>query len=125
MPNIVSHTLGRTGLTVTNIALGTSPLGSSPNLYGYAVDEERALDTVRAFKRVLGLSTIEEAQAQGGSGAAVNFWLYLRNSLIVATITTVARPAAGASSRLGTASLRPYRISPPTSTSGGLASSRR
>ena len=45
--------------------------------------------TLGAFKRVLGLATIEEAQAQGGSGAAVNFWLYLRNSLIVATITTV------------------------------------
>lgn len=49
MPNIVIHKLGRTGLAVTNIALGTSPLGSSPNLYGYAVDEERALDTIRAF----------------------------------------------------------------------------
>lgn len=49
MPNIVSHKLGRTGLTVTNIALGTSPLGSSPDLYGYAVDEGRALDTMRAF----------------------------------------------------------------------------
>ena len=45
--------------------------------------------TLGAFKRVLGLSTIDEAQAQGGSGAAVNFWLYLRNSLVVATITTV------------------------------------
>jgi multiple sugar transport system permease protein len=45
--------------------------------------------TLGAFKRVLGLSSIQEAQAQGGSGAAVNFWLYLRNSLIVATITTV------------------------------------
>jgi multiple sugar transport system permease protein len=45
--------------------------------------------TLGAFKRVLGLSTLEEAQAQGGSGAAVNFWLYLRNSLIVATVTTI------------------------------------
>jgi D-threo-aldose 1-dehydrogenase len=49
LPNIVSRKLGRTDLTVTNIALGTSPLGSSPKLYGYAVDEERALDTIRAF----------------------------------------------------------------------------
>jgi multiple sugar transport system permease protein len=45
--------------------------------------------TLGAFKRVLGLSTLEEAQAQGGSGASVNFWLYLRNSLVVATITTI------------------------------------
>jgi D-threo-aldose 1-dehydrogenase len=49
LSNIVSKVLGRTGLSVTNIALGTSPLGSSPNLYGYTVDEERALDTIRAF----------------------------------------------------------------------------
>jgi multiple sugar transport system permease protein len=44
--------------------------------------------TLGGFKRVLGLSTVEEAQAQGGSGASVNFWLYLRNSLVVATVTT-------------------------------------
>ncbi|MEV8373354.1 carbohydrate ABC transporter permease [Kribbella sp. NPDC056861] len=45
--------------------------------------------TLGAFKRVLGLSTVAEAQAQGGSGASVNFWLYLRNSLVVAAVTTV------------------------------------
>lgn len=41
------------------------------------------------WKRVLGLATPEEALADGGSGASINFWLYLRNSLVVATITTV------------------------------------
>src|SRR5215218_5622335 len=41
-----------------------------------------------AFKRVLGLATPAEAQAEGGSGAAVNFWLFLRNSVIFATLTT-------------------------------------
>lgn len=45
--------------------------------------------TFGAFQRVLGLSTTAEAIAQGGSGASVNFWLYLRNSLVVATTTTV------------------------------------
>ena len=39
--------------------------------------------TLGAFKRVLGLSTIEEAQAQGGSGASVHFWSSLRNSIII------------------------------------------
>ncbi len=29
----------------------------------------------------------QEAQAEGGSGAAVNFWLYLRNSIIFATLS--------------------------------------
>ena len=41
-----------------------------------------------AFKRVLGLATPEEAQAEGGSGAAINFWLYLRNSIVFATLST-------------------------------------
>jgi multiple sugar transport system permease protein len=41
-----------------------------------------------AFKRVLGLATPAEAQAEGGSGAAVNFWLFLRNSIVYATLTT-------------------------------------
>ncbi len=41
-----------------------------------------------AFKRVLGLATVAEAQAEGGSGASINFWLYLRNSILVATLIT-------------------------------------
>ena len=45
--------------------------------------------TLGAFKRVLGLSTPEEAIAQGGSGASVNFLLYLRNSIIYSTLITV------------------------------------
>ncbi len=44
--------------------------------------------TTGAFERVLGLATPEEAKAEGGSGAAVNFWLFLRNSLIFATVAT-------------------------------------
>ena len=44
--------------------------------------------TTGAFERVLGLATQEEAKAEGGSGAAVNFWLFLRNSLIFATVAT-------------------------------------
>lgn len=41
--------LGRTGLTVTPICIGTSPLASMPALYGYAVDQERATATVEAI----------------------------------------------------------------------------
>ncbi|SEP57949.1 aldo/keto reductase [Microlunatus flavus] len=40
--------LGSTGLQVTPVAFGTSPLASMSNLYGYAVAEERAVATVRA-----------------------------------------------------------------------------
>ncbi|MDJ0319203.1 carbohydrate ABC transporter permease [Pseudarthrobacter sp. PS3-L1] len=41
-----------------------------------------------AFKRVFGLQTAEEALAEGGSGAQINFWIYLRNSVIFASATT-------------------------------------
>lgn len=44
--------------------------------------------TFGAYRRVLGLATTAEAVAEGGSSASINFWLYLRNSLIVATVTT-------------------------------------
>ena len=40
--------LGATGLQVSPICFGTSPLASMSALYGYAVDEERAVATVRA-----------------------------------------------------------------------------
>lgn len=41
--------LGRTKLEVTPICFGTSGLGDMPDTYGYGVDEERALATVRAI----------------------------------------------------------------------------
>lgn len=40
------------------------------------------------FERVFGLQSTEEAIAQGGSGASIDFWLYLRNSVVVATVVT-------------------------------------
>ena len=45
--------------------------------------------TLGAFRRVLGLSTPEEAITQGGSGGQINFLLYLRNSIVYSTVTTV------------------------------------
>lgn len=45
--------------------------------------------TLGAFKRVLGMATTAEAQAEGGSGASLNFWLFLRNSVIFATVVTI------------------------------------
>ncbi len=41
--------LGRTNLVVSNICFGTSALGNMPDTYGYAVDEERARETIRAI----------------------------------------------------------------------------
>lgn len=45
--------------------------------------------TLGAFERVLGMSNTAEAIAQGGSGASMNFWVYLRNSLVVASSTMI------------------------------------
>jgi D-threo-aldose 1-dehydrogenase len=44
-----SRPLGRTGIEVTSLCVGTSPLASMPRLYGYGVDEERAVETVLAM----------------------------------------------------------------------------
>ncbi len=44
--------------------------------------------TLGAYRRVLGLSTTAEAVAEGGSSGTVSFWLFLRNSIVVATATT-------------------------------------
>ncbi|MEV5896131.1 carbohydrate ABC transporter permease [Nonomuraea fuscirosea] len=44
--------------------------------------------TLGAYRRVLGLSTTAEAIAEGGSSGTVSFWLYLRNSIVVSTVTT-------------------------------------
>lgn len=40
--------LGSTGLSVTDLCIGTSPLASMSRLYGYEVDTERAVRTVQA-----------------------------------------------------------------------------
>lgn len=42
-----------------------------------------------AFRRVLGLASPEEAAAEGGTTGSIDFWLYLRNSVIVSTVITV------------------------------------
>lgn len=44
--------------------------------------------TFGAFERVLGMQSTEEALAEGGSGTALNFWRYLLNSVLVATLIT-------------------------------------
>lgn len=41
------------------------------------------------FARVFGLQTGEEALAQGGAGQSIDFWRYLINSVVVATLITV------------------------------------
>ena len=45
--------------------------------------------TMKNYARVLGLVSAEESIALGGTGQSVNFLINLRNTLIIATITTV------------------------------------
>ena len=45
--------------------------------------------TLSNFARVLGQVDAAEAIAAGGSGQKINFWLYLRNSIVVSGITVV------------------------------------
>ncbi|MCB9432069.1 MAG: carbohydrate ABC transporter permease [Ardenticatenaceae bacterium] len=45
--------------------------------------------TMVNFARVLGFVDTATAVAAGGSGQSINFWLYLRNSIIVSTIVVV------------------------------------
>jgi multiple sugar transport system permease protein len=66
----------RTALS-NNYSLDTNP--SSPLPVGF---------TLGAFKRALGLASPAESIAQGGSGASLNILLYLRNSLIYASVLT-------------------------------------
>ena len=47
------------------------------------------IPTFDAYRRVFGMTTPEESLAQGGAGASINFWLYLRNSCIVASTVMV------------------------------------
>jgi multiple sugar transport system permease protein len=58
------------------------------------------------FERVLGLQSTEEALAQGGSGAALNFWRYLLNSVIVSTLVTVGQVFFSAAAAYAFARLR-------------------
>ncbi|MFQ6171581.1 carbohydrate ABC transporter permease [Oryzobacter sp. R7] len=58
------------------------------------------------FKRVLGLASVEEALAEGGSGASISFWLYLRNSVLVASAVTVGQVVFSAAAAYAFARLR-------------------
>jgi multiple sugar transport system permease protein len=64
-------------------------LSSNASLYSEAGSLLPADFSMGGFERVFGLQSTEEAIAQGGSGASIDFWRYLVNSVIVATVITV------------------------------------
>ncbi|MDT0168358.1 carbohydrate ABC transporter permease [Pseudarthrobacter sp. BRE9] len=63
-------------------------LSTSGALAGNATNLLPAEFSLGAFRRVFGLQSPEEAIADGGSGAQIDFWIYLRNSVLFASITT-------------------------------------
>ena len=66
--------------------------------------------TLFNFRRILGLVSTEEAVAAGGAGQSINFFLFLRNSLIVATAITLGQVTFSATAAYAFARLRfPFR----------------
>lgn len=105
-PHLVDHpvkrgfpwgrTLGWTVMVIIIIAtifpfywMLRTALSSNNALYAGASSWLPVSPSLGGFERVFGLQTGEEALAQGGSGQSINFWRYLLNSVIVATLITV------------------------------------
>jgi len=64
-------------------------LSTNGSLAGNATNLLPADFNLGAFQRVFGLQSPEDAVAQGGSGAQIDFWIYVRNSVLFASITTI------------------------------------
>ncbi|GAA3281648.1 carbohydrate ABC transporter permease [Nesterenkonia halobia] len=60
-------------------------LSSNDALYAEAASLVPADFSLGGFERVFGMQSTEEAIAQGGSGASIDFWRYLINTIVVAT----------------------------------------
>jgi D-threo-aldose 1-dehydrogenase len=67
---MTSRTLGGTGLEVSALCVGTSPLGSMPGLYGYEVSEQQAVDTVDAVLDSGSINFIDTSNGYGASGSS-------------------------------------------------------
>jgi ABC-type glycerol-3-phosphate transport system permease component len=79
------------------------------NNYALANDPSSQLPvgfTLGAFERALGLASTAQAQAQGGSGAALDIPLYLRNSVVYASVQTVCVVLSSAAGAYAFARLR-------------------
>src|SRR5262249_5688700 len=64
-------------------------LSTNRELYANPTNPAPVGFTMINFARVLGQGDLAAAQAAGGSGQAINFFLYLRNSAIVSTLLVV------------------------------------
>ncbi len=66
----MTRTLGTTGLTVSELCIGTSPLASMPDLYGYPVGEDRAIATVDAVLDSGTITFLDTSNGYGTDGSA-------------------------------------------------------
>ncbi|WP_433362360.1 aldo/keto reductase [Actinoplanes sp. CA-142083] len=62
--------LGSTGLQVTALCVGTSPLASMPGLYGYEVSERQAVETVDAVFAGGAINFVDTSNGYGEDGSA-------------------------------------------------------
>jgi D-threo-aldose 1-dehydrogenase len=69
--------VGKTGLMVTPIGMGTAPLGDMTDVFTFTVPEDRALETVRTFFRSP-LNLIDTAAAYGDGTAERRIGAVLR-----------------------------------------------
>lgn len=76
-------------------------------------------------KRVFGLQSPAEAVAEGGSGAAIDFWVYLRNSVVFSSITTAGAVFFSAMAAYAFARLRWRDATPSSASSSAPCWSRR
>jgi D-threo-aldose 1-dehydrogenase len=67
---VTAQPLGGTALAVTPLCVGTSPLASMPDLYGYEVSDERAVATVDAVLDSDAVNFIDTSNGYGAGGAA-------------------------------------------------------
>jgi len=67
---MITRPLGGTGLPVTAICVGTSPLANMPFLYGYEVPEERAVATIDAVLDDQEINFIDTSNGYGEDGTA-------------------------------------------------------
>ena len=66
----MTRTLGTTGLAVSELCIGTSPLASMPDLYGYPVGEDRAIATVDAVLDSGTITFLDTSNGYGTDGSA-------------------------------------------------------
>lgn len=63
------RSLGATGISVTPLCIGTSPLASMSGLYGYNVNAERAIETIKAGF-ASSINFMDTSNAYGAEGTA-------------------------------------------------------